>query len=360
MSFLDRPVLRRLVHPIYRRLETDVHPLRYLFLEITQRCNLNCLHCGSDCGSAPRSEELTLKDWLGLFHYVKQNFDVEKLMAVVTGGEPLCRPDFAKVAAGLRDEGLKWGMVTNGYLLDDSAIRLLKEDRLSSMTISLDGLEDNHDWLRGRRGSFKRAVAGIGRAVEAGFPLFDVVTCVNPRNLPELDQVMAFLMDKGVSYWRLFLIFPKGRAAKNEELILSVSETRDLIVWISRTRRRLKGSGFHVDFCCEGYFPADVDRAIRDEPYFCRAGIAIGSVLSDGAISACPNVSRSLIQGNVKTDDLRTVWEERFGPFRERDWMRKGPCLDCGQWRRCQGNSMHLWDDEKEETVRCFYKLLKT
>jgi radical SAM protein with 4Fe4S-binding SPASM domain len=101
-----------------------------------------------------------------------------------------------------------------------------------------------------------------------------------------------------------------------------------------------------VDFSCEGYLPPARDRAVRDEPYFCRAGISIASVLCDGAIAVCPSVSRALVQGNVRTDDLADVWERGFRPHRDRSWLATGACGACGDFGRCLGNSLHLWDED--------------
>jgi len=351
--------LRRLIHPLYRRLETDVRPLRYLFAEITQRCNLACLHCGSDCGKKPMSNELSTEEWLGFFSYLKDNFDTKKLIVVVTGGEPLCHPRFGEIARGLFSNGLEWGMVTNGYSLNQKVLDALVKNRVKSVTVSLDGGRESHDWLRGRDGAYDRAVGAIRRLVDSPVPVLDVVTCVNPRNLGELPEVLDTLRELGIRQWRLFLIFPKGRARESGELMLGDGQIRELVAWIAETRRGLRGSGFTLEFSCEGYFPGPVDRRIRNEPYFCRAGICIGSVLADGAISACPNISRSLVQGNIRDDDFKVVWEERFDKFRDRSWMRAGPCVECGHWRRCLGNSMHLWDDETGRTVRCFHQILK-
>jgi radical SAM protein with 4Fe4S-binding SPASM domain len=63
------------------------------------------------------------------------------------------------------------------------------------------------------------------------------------------------------------------------------------------------------------------------------------------------------VQGNILTDDFKQVWEEKFEPFRKRAWMKKGPCKTCTEWKRCKGNSMHLWDDGKSRTAYCYHKL---
>jgi radical SAM protein with 4Fe4S-binding SPASM domain len=349
---------RRATHGLYRKLETDVHPLRYLFVEITQRCNLDCLHCGSDCTRDTQLDELSTEQWLAFFDSLPQQFDRNKLVLVVTGGEPFCTPRFDELLAGLKRNQLLWGMVTNGFLLSAKNIDKVVAHGLISMTVSIDGLQHNHDWLRGRQGSFERATEGIRRVAAHGLPFFDVVTCVNPRNLPELDQVRSLLIDLGVKKWRLFSIIAKGHTSLNHKLILNDDELRALMDWIADGRAKYGDDPIAMEFSCEGYVPPALDKKIRTEPYFCRAGISIGSVLCDGAISACPNISRELVQGNVRQDKLKDVWEHKFAPFRDRAWMRQGDCVACADWDRCQGNSMHLWDAENSRCARCFVHVL--
>jgi len=347
------------VHPAYRALETKARVLRYLFIEITQRCNLSCLHCGSDCGKDAQRDELTTEEWLRFFAYLPTKFDPKTLALVVTGGEPFCAPNFDQLLGGLKQNGLIWGMVSNGWALTQANVDKARALGLMSMTVSVDGSAPSHDWLRGREGSFERAVAGIRRVTASGIAHFDVVTCVNPRNLHELDALQPVLRDAGVKAWRLFCIFPKGRAKTNPELILSEDQLRELFTWMARKREELAGTDFRLNFSCEGFLPPGVDDAVRDEPYFCRAGVNIASVLCDGAIGACPNITRSLIQGNIRTDDFFDVWENRFQKYVERDWMKTEACTTCDQWKRCQGNSLHLWDDEAKRTVLCHHQVLE-
>jgi len=345
-------------HPLYRRLETDLHPLRYLFVEITQRCNLACRHCGSDCGRELRQGELSTEEWLRFFAYLPQHFDKRKLVLVVTGGEPLCHPELDRLVAGIEAQGLRWGMVSNGWHLSPERLARLLDLGLCSLTISLDGLARWHDWLRGRPGSFQRALRGIAAAVASQRCFIDVVTCVHPGNMEDLPALYGLLQDLGVPAWRLFAIFPKGRAVDQAELRLGAEEMRRLFRFIGEARRTTP-PGFVVHFGCEGYLPQEWDVGVRDEPYFCRAGICIASVLSDGAIAACPNICRTLSQGNVRQDDFAQVWAERYQVFRDRSWMQRGDCAGCSEWGRCLGNSMHLWDSEQQRTQCCHYAMLR-
>jgi radical SAM protein with 4Fe4S-binding SPASM domain len=354
------PLLRQALHPLYRRLETAVHPLRYLFLEITRQCNLACLHCGSDCTKTPLHDALSTREWMAFLEQLSRRFSGkrDKPILVLTGGEPLLHDGLDAMLKAARAGGFPVGLVTNGYRLNATMVGRLVDRRVTSITVSLDGLRESHDWLRGRKGAYKRALRGIALLAESRIRLFDVVTCVTPRNLDELPALKQVLEERGVRRWRLFNIFPKGRAATHPELRLSADETRRMFSWI-RTMRTSPDGSLKPEFACEGYLPAALDRAVRDEPYFCRAGISIGSVLSDGAVSACPNISPDLIQGNIRDDDLLDVWENRFEPFRDRRWMKQGACADCGEWRRCNGNSLHLFNFEKGAAERCYFDLLR-
>jgi radical SAM protein with 4Fe4S-binding SPASM domain len=343
--------LERALFPLYRRLERSAQILRYLFIEITQRCNLACLHCGSDCSAQPRAGELDTDAWVRFIDYLGAHLDRSRVVLVITGGEPLCAPGLPRILEALARSRLAFGMVSNGWSLDPEILDRLIAHGLQSLTLSLDGLRDTHDWLRGRDGSFDRVTAAIRSAVQAGLPFFDVVTCANPRNLDQLPAIHDRLDELGVPAWRIFSIFPRGRAVTHRDLRLDQPQLRKLLAWIAEQRRQERHPT--VAWSCEGYLPPNLDRQVRDQPYFCRAGINIGGILCDGAITACPNISRELVQGNIRNDDFMEVWETRFAAFRDRSWLATGRCAGCRDWSACQGNSLHLWDDQSRQTVLC-------
>ena len=79
----------------------------------------------------------------------------------------------------------------------------------------------------------------------------------------------------------------------------------------------------HVSVDEEGFLGCELEREVRDA-YSCRAGIEIGGILAHGEISACPSVSRRLVQGNIRKESFADCWENKFQPFRDRQWMRQG------------------------------------
>lgn len=347
--------IRRAVHPLSRHLNTTAHTLRHLFLEVTKKCDLKCIHCYNDCNDSPRTDELSTNQWLGFIDYLSKNFSKRNLFLEITGGEPLCREDLFDIFAKIKSAGFQYGMITNGFDLDQANITKAVDLGISNITVSLDGMEGSHERLRGVPGSFKRAVRSIELLSSSKIPSINVATCVYPGNLAELSYFLHLVRNAGVKRWRFFTMYPQGRAKQRPELILSNSQIRELIEWITATRTEFASSSFDIELGCEGYLPQVIDAGVRNDPYFCRSGINIGSVLSDGAITGCPNSLRSLVQGNIKNDDFKTVWTNGFDKFRNREWMKQGPCKTCVEWKKCLGSSLHLWDEEKNQPSRCHY-----
>ncbi len=273
---------------------------------------------------------------------------------VITGGEPLLRPDLPEIGKVLRRRGLGWGIVSNGWLYNEEMHRRLMEARLGALTISLDGLEEDHDWMRGRQGSYQRAIHAIAIAAQQERLNFDVVTCVTQRNLPHLQAIHGKLASLGVKHWRIFTVIPIGRALVHPEMHLTDAQFVSLMDFIAEKRRN-KPTPMDVTFSCEGYL-GRYECQVRQTPYFCHAGINIASVLIDGTICACPNIDRErFAQGNIYSDNLWEVWQTRFEPFRNRDWARQGMCKSCKAFSNCLGNGMHNWHGAALDPINCHY-----
>ena len=346
-------MIGRLLHRAFRANETAVHELNYLFWECTTRCNLHCRHCGSDCFAASRDVDMPLEDFLRAFDTIPVAERANPFTVVLTGGEPLLRPDLCEVGRALHSRGVSWGIVSNGWFYDEAMQHRLLAAGMGALTISLDGLQESHDWMRGHPGSFERARRAIALAATAPQLHFDVVTCVNKRNLGELEAMHELLLGMGVRQWRIFTIIPIGRAADDPEMHLSDAEFTALMEFIAG-KRAVPGP-MKVTFSCEGYL-GRFENKVRDVPYFCHAGINIASVLIDGRICDCPNIDRDAFsQGNIYQDNFYQVWQDRFQPFRDRRWTRRGRCKDCKVWRDCLGNGMHNWHGDCADVLNCHY-----
>ncbi len=331
---------------------TKKRKLSYLFWECTTRCNLNCRHCGSDCSKDALQKDMPLEDFLKALDTI-QSPD-ENLIVVLTGGEPLLRIDIEQCGREIRKRGMRWSMVSNGYLYDEKKHNALLNAGLGALTISLDGLENSHNWFRNNVRSFERVDIAIELAVSSKRLNFDVVTCVNKRNIHELDEIKKYLVLKGVKAWRLFTIIPIGRAKDDPEMFLSNLEFNELMDFITESRNN---DLIDVKFSCEGYV-GKYETKVRDTRFFCRAGINIGSILIDGSISACPNIDRTFIQGNIYSDNFYNVWLTKFNVFRNRNWTKTGLCANCKEYKNCMGNGFHNWHGDMKNVLVCHNELI--
>lgn len=312
---------------------------------------MSCRHCGSDCKVQPAVKDMPAEDFLHVIDTITPHVDPHQLFIIFTGGEALLRPDIEDVGMELYRREYPWGVVTNGFLLDEKRLESLMASGMHSITVSLDGFEEQHNWIRRHPQSFVKAVEAVKLLANQKDILWDVVTCVNPRNYPHLEEFKEFLVSLGVPAWRLFSIFPMGRAASDPELQLSDEQFCGILDFIEETRRAT--SAIDVSYACEGFL-GPYEQRVRDHFFYCRSGVEVASIRCDGAISGCTSVRGHMDQGNIYRDDFWDVWQNRFRVMRDRSWARKDQCKNCKVWRYCEGSGLHLYDDNGNLLV-CHY-----
>ena len=359
MSVTRIPLRKRIalnLYANYKRNEARIHQLNYIFWECTLRCNLNCQHCGSDCSKEAGVKDMPLKDFLQALDQLKGIVNPNKTIIVLTGGEVLMRNDLEQVGMSLYERGFPWGMVTNGMLLTKKKLESLINCGLRSVTVSLDGFEESHNWLRGNKKSYHNAAEAIQLLPHYPQLRYDVVTCANRMNWNELGELREMLIRWGVAEWRLFTVFPIGRAKDNGMLQLSPVEFKSLFEFIKETRKEGK---IKLNYGCEGFL-GSYESEVRDNFFFCRAGISVASVLADGSISACPSLRDNFIQGNIYKENLATVWNTRFERYRDRSWTKTGECATCEYYKYCEGNGLHLRNEKTGELLFCHLHRIKS
>ncbi len=341
-----KPSLRKRIGlEIFRKMRHNnarIHELKTVFWECTLRCNLSCLHCGSDCRSASDQPDMPVEDFLKVIDQITPHVNPNSTMIIFTGGEALLRKDIEVCGAELYKRGYPWGIVSNGMALTAQRLKSLLDAGMHSITISLDGFEEPHNWLRNHPKSYANAFQAVKLLLGITDIAWDIVTCVNKKNIKSLPEFKEHLIATGVKNWRIFTIFPVGRAAELPELQLSNEEFTYVLNFIRDTRIENR---INLSYGCEGFL-GNYEQEVRDHFYTCHAGINVASVLADGSISACPSIRSNFHQGNIYKDNFMDVWNNRFEPFRNREWARKGKCADCSMFRYCEGNGMHLHDDD--------------
>jgi radical SAM enzyme (rSAM/lipoprotein system) len=293
---------------------------------------------------------MPFNDFLNSILPLKNYYKKDSITVVITGGEALLRNDLPECGKALREHGFRWGIVTNGFNYNSDIHAKLLSAGMGSITVSLDGFSDTHNWLRGNKRSFDNVIGALNLISSTPRLFYDVVTCVHSKNISELSQFKEFLISKGIKTWRLFTIAPIGRAIGNIDLQLTNEQLKQLMDFIAQSRKT--DNRINVKFSCEAYV-GKYEKKVRNSYFYCRAGINIASVLIDGSISACPNINRHFAQGSIYKDNFLDVWNNQFKIMRNRDWTKTGICLNCKDYKNCNGGAMHLWDEKRDCILTC-------
>lgn len=317
LSFcLEERVLEACESPSRREIkvgENALPSLRYLMVEVTDRCNLRCRHCYlGDAGTADLS-------WEKLEGVVEEFGGMGGLRLMVTGGEPLLYPRFAELNRILAGRPYRRVLVTNGTLMGTVDYTGLN---FHEVQFSLDGLEGGHDFLRGP-GNFARTTQALRQVLDAGMDV-SVATVMHARNLGELEELGSCLEEMGVTSWTLEYPVPEGRLRDEPGIMPDLAAAVPFmeLEW---------GSGVH-----EGV-----------AGYACGAHLA--SILPAGRLVKCDYYA-DLTGGDVE-GGLRRAWEAlpraRVG----------GSCAACEVLEECGGGCRYrallLEGEEGPDPVMC-------
>ena len=337
------------------------HPrLTYLFFELTDACNLSCLHCGSHAGPRNRTY-LPITDVKMVLDQVALAYSPGTIMICLTGGEPLLHPNLFEIIAYARQLGFSCGITTNGMLIDDQAAEALVRSGVNTVTFSLDGLSDTHDRFRNQAGSFEKTLQGIRNLQQAAGKTIptQITTVIHKQNIHQLEELYAVVSGLGVDSWRVINMEPIGRALENRELLLDGPQLRQLLSFIQECRFCPR-SPMEVTYGCSHYVTENFERMVRDNYFLCGSGILVASILCNGDIYSCLDIERreELIQGNIRTHNFVDVWENRFQPFRRNRTSDCEMCRQCEDRTFCCGDSGHTWDYETHTPLLCAKQLL--
>ena len=330
--------------------------LRQLFFELTLRCNESCFHCGSKC-SVVRSPEMTKEEYFRILDQVKEDFDISRLQLCITGGEPLLRSDFFEILGYAHTLGYTWGMTTNATLVTAETAARLAEAGMKTVSVSIDGLEATHDRLRGLPGGYRKAMAGIQHLIDAhAFANVQVTTVVNHENIDELDALADIMQQLGIDSWRVIHLEPIGLALDWPERMLTREDYLRLFAFIKEKR----AAGWPVEYGCSHYLGLAYEAEVRDWYWQCNAGVYTASIMANGDIGACLDIERrpDTIQGNIRQDRLKDVWENRFELFRRPLSEHTEMCRDCAHARFCRGDAFHSYDYDRQKPYLCMKGIL--
>ncbi|MGD0230094.1 MAG: radical SAM protein [Syntrophorhabdales bacterium] len=327
-------------------------PLRMVAWELTRNCNLTCAHCRARAGAGPHGNELSFGECAGIIDDIAA-FSTPTI--ILTGGEPLLRPDIYDIAAHVTSRGLRAVIAVNGTLVDREKAEKLKTAGIVRVSISIDGKDRiSHDVFRGVPGSFDAAMRAARTLGEAGLP-FQINTTITRLNACDLAAFYDLVREIGAAAWHVFLLVPVGRGEglRGEELNAAMYE--DVLNWLyereEEDRIEIKVT------CAPHYYRIVKERGGVPKSAGCLAGKGFLFISHTGVAQPCGYLE--LACGDVRKDGVRKVWEDspEFGLIRDLRGY-KGKCGRCQYLAICGGcraRAKELKGDLLEAEPYCSY-----
>jgi len=210
--------------------------LRLLAWEVTRTCNLSCVHCRAAAIDKPYPNEFSTQESLSLLDEVAS---FASPIIILTGGEPLLRPDIFEIASYGTAKGLRVVLATNGTLLDGETSRRLRDSGIQRVSISIDGATaESHDRFRQVDGAFAGALRGVAFLKEAGLE-FQINTTISRVNLEEVPAIQNLAVELGAVAHHIFLLVPTGRAKDFREQEIDAADYERTLHWFYDQRRRV-------------------------------------------------------------------------------------------------------------------------
>jgi len=315
-----------------------LRPYSFVQWLVTNRCNGSCPFCEASSGKADVNE-LTHEEARTLLRDLKC-MKVRRL--VLSGGEPLMRPDICEIINYANSCGIDVGLVSNGWFIPEM------KDALSGLRFflyftSLDGMPDYHNRVRGMDDAFARALEGLSFFSQMGVSVRIVNTVVHSGNISQLKSLAKMVRRSGATSWRLTPVCSVGRASGRNDYELSGEQLVHLASFIEEMRK-----GMSIDLGESHMYLGCFAKKYGGHPFFCGAGLTRCSIMPNGDVLGCHQVyDSSLSEGNVRDRRFPEIWENGFSRFRKKKF--EDMCLRCAHLDGCQGG---CWA-EMQRTSAC-------
>ena len=309
--------------------------LRSCVWEITLACCFSCKYCGSRAGKA-RENELSTEECLSV---ADQLAELGCRRVSMIGGEVFMRSDWAEIVGRLTSQGVRVAIITNGFLFKPELIGKLRELRIESVAVSLDGTEAVHDKYR-QQGSFRRALTAIDTLRAGGVPV-SVITTINSENVSLLEDMFSILKDRGIAAWQLQACSPMGNAAEG-----GVDYRFDPNRVIAFVERHLRcpfplGIADNIGYYTEGEGSLRGNTSGKAVFTGCRAGLTSIGIDSVGNVRGCESMyDERFNEGNLREKSLREIWEDPDAFAYNRKFtpdLLTGACASCPKGKYCAG-----------------------
>ncbi len=310
----------------------QVPPPKFVVWDCTRRCNLDCKHCGAKKESYEK--ELSTSEVKEIISELA-NYNVEYF--TVTGGEPLVRKDLLEIFAFAKSQGLKTGLATNGFFIDDKNCKDIVSV-FDSVQISIDGREKTHNEIRDNPLAFQKAVGAIKLLKRNKCKQISVSSVISPINLIDFEYLADLMHEIEIDFWKVVSVMPIGKVKNCKSLYLSKEDFIKLLRLTEKYREKNKGK-LRIEFGENLGYLGKYDKKVREEPFFCPVGFLACCIGVDGSVRGCPEQPDiSLFQeGNVLKTSLQEIWERGFKKYRDLDFHEEAECGECKFRDDCRG-----------------------
>jgi heme d1 biosynthesis protein len=321
---------------------------------LIRRCNLTCKHCYATSADRDFSGELDRHEVLRVMEDLKR-FGVPVL--ILSGGEPLMRPDIYDLSAHAKDMGFYVGLSSNGTLIDADNIVAIAAVGYDYVGISLDGLRDTHDRFRRKAGAFDAALRGIRLCRDAGIKVGLRFTLTRD-NAGDLPGLLALMDEEDIDKFYLSHLNYAGRGNRNRDADVQHGMTRAAMNLLFETCWQQIMTGRPTEFVT-GNNDADgpyllqwvkqrlPDRAAALESRLRRwggnaSGVNIANIDNLGNVHP-DTMWWDYTLGNVRERPFSAIWQDTGDPLmaglKQRHRPLEGRCADCRFLDLCGGNS---------------------
>ena len=312
-------LIREVANPIVEGALTA--PIK-VFLDITNYCNLHCLHCLSD--SKPQNKIFLPYEYIHAL--IEECHDSGVFIIKLGGGEPLLRDDIWKIVDLIWNKGMAISMSTNGTILNDEIIQKLKE-YIIDISVSIDGDENTHDYIRGK-GAYKKAVNTLKRFKKAGIDpsiRFTLMTI----NFGTIKHVVKLSNNLGVRL-KVRRAKPQKRTIENNLIIKEVSKKYFMILNILNACQNCEIEDIMN-------FSGSVRSPLLLSATDCAAGTRSIHINFNGNISPCIFLGDAFVDGNIYSTSIMSIWRNGMKTKIMRNIVVNEECENCKRKMICHG-----------------------
>ena len=307
--------------------------------EMTLKCNMNCKHCGSKAGT-PKGNELTFEQCIDIAH---QLIDMGLEFITLMGGEIFFKKDWDKIARTFVDNGVYVNIITNGNGLGKEQYDQIKNSGITQVAVSLDGLKNTHNTIRGNKNAFQEATKTLKNLYDMGYKT-EAITTISSLNIDDLEGMYDLLNDLNVEIWQLQLCSPMGNAKENENFLLDPKYVPYIIDFIVKKNKNKKLYVVAADNL--GYFGENERRDPTSRFEGCVAGLYAVGIDSVGNVKGCLSLyDDKFIEGNLQKESLKQIWTKDGAFSYNRNFKMddlKGKCRGCDKGAICRGGCKQL------------------